>query len=172
MPAATVVLILSLLLGLQPLTTDLYLPALPALTASFGAPMAQAQLTLTALLLAFGLSQLVWGPLSDRYGRRPILLVGMSAEGVATVVPSSPESRLSTLPESQAIGLLERQLGALDVTVSDLHEQMRESSELIKALADQNTQLIKRVEVNRRRILWLAGLLVLLGLSVVKLLIG
>ena len=98
--------------------------------------------------------------------------VGKSAQGGATVVPSSPESRLSTLPESQAMALLERQLGALDVTVSDLHEQMRESSELIKALADQNTQLIKRVEVNRRRILWLAGLLVLLGLSVVKLLIG
>lgn len=98
--------------------------------------------------------------------------VGKSPQGVADGVSPSPESRLSTLPESQAMALLERQLGALDVTVSDLHEQMRESSELIKALADQNTQLIKRVEVNRRRILWLAGLLVLLGLSVVKLLIG
>ena len=85
MPAASVVLILSLLLGLQPITTDLYLPALPALTASFGAPMGQAQLTLTALLLAFGLSQLVWGPLSDRFGRRPILLIGMSAYGLAAV---------------------------------------------------------------------------------------
>lgn len=68
-PGLTVV-ILSLLLGLQPITTDLYLPALPALTEGFGAPMAQAQLTLTALLLAFGLSQLIWGPLSDRFGRR------------------------------------------------------------------------------------------------------
>ncbi len=85
MPAARVVLILSLLLGLQPITTDLYLPALPALTASFGAPMGQAQLTLTALLLAFGLSQLVWGPLSDRFGRRPILLIGMGAYLVASV---------------------------------------------------------------------------------------
>ena len=84
----------------------------------------------------------------------------------------SPKSSLSTLPESQAIALLERQLGALEVTVSDLHEQMRESSELIKALADQNTQLIKRVEVNRRRLLWLAGLLVVLGLTMARLLIG
>jgi DHA1 family bicyclomycin/chloramphenicol resistance-like MFS transporter len=41
--------------------------------------MAQAQLTLTALLLSFGLSQLVWGPLSDRFGRRPVLLWGMVA---------------------------------------------------------------------------------------------
>ncbi|MFZ4480991.1 MAG: Bcr/CflA family drug resistance efflux transporter, partial [Rhodoferax sp.] len=63
-PGLTIVL-LSLLLGLQPITTDLYLPALPALTEGFGASMAQAQLTLTALLLAFGLSQLIWGPLSD-----------------------------------------------------------------------------------------------------------
>ncbi|TXH83480.1 MAG: Bcr/CflA family drug resistance efflux transporter, partial [Thauera aminoaromatica] len=57
MPAPLVILILSLLLGLQPITTDLYLPALPALTASCGAGPAQSQLTLTALLLAFGASQ-------------------------------------------------------------------------------------------------------------------
>lgn len=79
------VVILSLLLGLQPITTDLYLPALPALTEGFGAPMAQAQLTLTALLLAFGLSQLIWGPLSDRFGRRPILLIGLTAYVLASV---------------------------------------------------------------------------------------
>ena len=79
------VLILSTLLGLQPITTDLYLPALPALTEGFGAAMSQAQLTLTALLLAFGVSQLIWGPLSDRFGRRPILLVGMTAYVLASV---------------------------------------------------------------------------------------
>jgi DHA1 family bicyclomycin/chloramphenicol resistance-like MFS transporter len=79
------VLLLALLLGLQPVTTDLYLPALPALTEGFGASMAQAQLTLTALLLAFGLSQLIWGPLSDRFGRRPILLVGLSAYVLASI---------------------------------------------------------------------------------------
>ncbi len=79
------VLLLSLLLGLQPITTDLYLPALPSLTDGFGASMAQAQLTLTALLLAFGLSQLIWGPLSDRFGRRPILLIGMSAYVLASI---------------------------------------------------------------------------------------
>jgi DHA1 family bicyclomycin/chloramphenicol resistance-like MFS transporter len=79
MSSGLVVLILSLLLGLQPVTTDLYLPALPALTDDFGAGMPQAQLTLTGLLLAFGVSQLVWGPLSDRFGRRPILLIGLTA---------------------------------------------------------------------------------------------
>ncbi len=85
MSPGLVVLVLSLLLGLQPVTTDLYLPALPALTQGFGAPMSQAQLTLTALLLAFGVSQLVWGPLSDRFGRRPILLLGMAAYVAASV---------------------------------------------------------------------------------------
>ncbi|MCW2312912.1 multidrug effflux MFS transporter [Rhodoferax antarcticus] len=85
MPPGLIVLLLSLLLGLQPITTDLYLPALPVLTAELGAPMAQAQLTLTALLLAFGGSQLVWGPLSDRFGRRPILLIGMAAYVLASL---------------------------------------------------------------------------------------
>lgn len=80
-----IVLILALLLGLQPVTTDLYLPALPAITQGFGAGMGQAQLTLTALLLAFGLSQLIWGPLSDRWGRRPILLVGMGAYTLSSI---------------------------------------------------------------------------------------
>ena len=85
MPPGLVVVILATLLGIQPVTTDLYLPALPALTGSFLAPMSQAQLTLSALLLAFGVSQLVWGPLSDRFGRRPILLCGLAAYLVAAI---------------------------------------------------------------------------------------
>lgn len=85
MRTGMVVLMLSLLLGVQPIATDLYLPALPAMTLGFGASMHQAQLTLTGLLLTFGLSQLVWGPLSDRFGRRPILLWGMAAFTLASV---------------------------------------------------------------------------------------
>ncbi|WP_342618154.1 multidrug effflux MFS transporter [Rhodoferax sp. GW822-FHT02A01] len=85
MSTAMVVLTLSMLLGLQPITTDLYLPALPGLTQDLGASMAQAQLTLSALLLAFGASQLVWGPVSDRFGRRPVLLVGLLAYLVASI---------------------------------------------------------------------------------------
>lgn len=85
MPPGLVVLMLSLLLGMQPITTDLYLPALPALTKGFGAPMAQAQLTLSALLLAFGMSQLVWGSLSDRFGRKPVLMIGLSAYVIASI---------------------------------------------------------------------------------------
>jgi DHA1 family bicyclomycin/chloramphenicol resistance-like MFS transporter len=47
--------------------------------------MAQAQYTLSALLLAFGVSQLIWGPLSDRFGRKPILLAGLSLYTLAAV---------------------------------------------------------------------------------------
>ena len=85
MSSGIVVLVLSALLGVQPITTDLYLPALPALSSGFGATMPQAQLTLTGLLLAFGISQLVWGPLSDRFGRRPVLLSGLASYTVAAV---------------------------------------------------------------------------------------
>lgn len=79
------VLALSLLLGLQPLTTDLYLPALPLITDFFDGTMGQAQLTLSALLLAFGASQLIWGPISDRFGRRPVLLLGLSLYTLAAI---------------------------------------------------------------------------------------
>lgn len=75
---------LSLLLGLQPISTDVYLPALPMLTAALGAPMSSAQLTMSALILAFGLAQMVWGPVSDRIGRRPVLVAGLALHAVAS----------------------------------------------------------------------------------------
>ena len=78
MSPTLIIVLLSMLLGIQPVATDLYLPALPAIKTEFGAALSQVQLTLSALLLAFGTSQLVWGPLSDRFGRRPILLCGLA----------------------------------------------------------------------------------------------
>jgi MFS transporter, DHA1 family, multidrug resistance protein len=76
---------MALLLGLQPVTTDVYLPALPALTLGLGASMHSAQLTMSALILAFGIAQLFWGPVADRVGRRPVLLWGLSLYTVASV---------------------------------------------------------------------------------------
>jgi len=76
-PVGTAALILSLLLGIQPIATDLYLPALPMLTKALQASPAVAQYTLSAMILSFGTSQLVLGPLSDRHGRRPVLLWGL-----------------------------------------------------------------------------------------------
>ena len=92
MSSTLIIILLSMLLGIQPVATDLYLPALPAIKAEFGAELSQAQLTLSALLLAFGTSQMAWGPLSDRFGRRPILLWGLATftlAGLGCVLASS-----------------------------------------------------------------------------------
>jgi DHA1 family bicyclomycin/chloramphenicol resistance-like MFS transporter len=80
-----VVLLLTLLLGIQPIATDLYLPALPTLQRALGADFASAQLTLSALIIAFGVAQLVAGPLADRFGRRPVLLWGTALYTVACI---------------------------------------------------------------------------------------
>lgn len=62
----------------QPLGTDLYLAALPAIRNEFGAPVGVVQLTLSVLVSSFGLSQLFWGPAADRFGRRPVFLTGFA----------------------------------------------------------------------------------------------
>ena len=108
MPPLLVVVVLALLLGIQPVTTDVYLPALPALQQDLRAPMPQVQLTFAALLLAFGTSQLVWGPLSDRFGRRPILLWGMGAYVLASVAcvlaPNMPLLIAARIAQGAAMG--------------------------------------------------------------------
>ena len=70
---------------------------------------------------------------------------------LASVAPPPVSS-----PEARAIATLEAPIAALEVEASDLHGQMLASSELIKALAEQNTQLISRIETSRVRLLWLA----------------
>jgi DHA1 family bicyclomycin/chloramphenicol resistance-like MFS transporter len=77
--------VLALLMGLQPATTDIYLPALPLLTQALAAPMSLAQLTLSALMLAFGVGQMVWGPVADRIGRRPVLVGTLALYALASV---------------------------------------------------------------------------------------
>lgn len=97
MTPSWVVVLLALMLGLQPITTDLYLPALPMLTQELQGSVTQAHLTLSALLLAFGSSQLVWGPLSDRYGRRPILLIGLGAYVLSATAALLSQSMLQLI---------------------------------------------------------------------------
>ena len=86
MSPPVVVVMLTLLLGIQPITTDLYLPALPTLATQLNAGVGAAQLTLSALIICFGVAQLVCGPLADRYGRRPVLLAGMALYTLASVL--------------------------------------------------------------------------------------
>lgn len=71
------VALLGALTGLTALSIDMSLPALPALRAAFGADTDEAALTLSMFLAGYSASQLFYGPLSDRYGRRPPLIVGL-----------------------------------------------------------------------------------------------
>lgn len=72
-------------LMLQPLCTDLYLASLPNLASDFAASPAAVQQTLSLFVIGFGSAQLVSGPLSDRYGRRPVLLGGLSVYLLSSV---------------------------------------------------------------------------------------
>ncbi|MEV8176369.1 multidrug effflux MFS transporter [Microbacterium sp. NPDC079176] len=78
--------LLLLLTVFGPISMDLYLPALPALSAELGAVTSVAQLTVTACLIGLAAGQLIAGPLSDRFGRRGILLIGIVAYILTSVL--------------------------------------------------------------------------------------
>jgi MFS transporter, DHA1 family, multidrug resistance protein len=77
--------LLGVLSAAGPLSTDMYLPSLPTISAVFGADVGQTQLTLSAFLIGFAVGQLFVGPMADRYGRRPILIAGFTLYVVASV---------------------------------------------------------------------------------------
>lgn len=85
-------LTITALFTLQPVSTDLYLPALPEITQHFGVGVSQTQMTLTVFVIAFGLAQLIAGPLSDRFGRWPTAIAAgllyTSASIVCVLAPS------------------------------------------------------------------------------------
>jgi hypothetical protein len=83
----------------------------------------------------------------------------------ATLDAAPAEAALS--PEARAIAALEGRLAQVEIAVADLHGQMLASSELIKALAEQNTQLVARIDANRVRSIWLVAALVVVGLVAV-----
>ncbi len=98
--------LLAALVALGPISTDLYLPSLPALARGFGASVGEVQLTLSVFLAGFAVAQLAYGPLSDRFGRRPVLLGGLVlyvAAGVACALAPSM-SALIAARGVQAVG--------------------------------------------------------------------
>ncbi|MER6976269.1 MFS transporter, partial [Streptomyces carpinensis] len=78
--------VLALLTVFGPISMDLYLPVLPALTRELHASTSAAQLTVTACLLGLAFGQVIAGPLSDRFGRRRPLLAGAVAYIVTSVL--------------------------------------------------------------------------------------
>src|SRR6266446_10357734 len=78
--------LLTALVALGPMSTDLYLPSLPGLLRHFDADIAEVQLTLSVFLVGLAVGQLVYGPLSDRFGRRPVLLAGLILYVVASAI--------------------------------------------------------------------------------------
>src|ERR687890_446520 len=78
--------VLALLTALGPLSTDMYLPSLPAIATGLGASTGQAQMTLSAFLLGFAAGQFFYGPVSDPVGRKPVLLFGLGLFVLASFV--------------------------------------------------------------------------------------
>ncbi|MCF5231629.1 MULTISPECIES: multidrug effflux MFS transporter [unclassified Pseudomonas] len=121
--------LLTVLIALPRLTLDLHLPALPAMADYFHSSDSQLQLTLTLYTLGSAISLLVSGPLTDRFGRRPVLLAGLLLYVVATVTCAQANS-LGVL----VIARLFQALGGCCTTVIgrvivrdyfDRHEQAR-----------------------------------------------
>ncbi len=70
------ILFITLMNMFIPLSTDLYLPALPSMSEVFGVPTSLTNLTLVAFFFFYAVGTLFWGPMSDKYGRKKILIVG------------------------------------------------------------------------------------------------
>jgi DHA1 family bicyclomycin/chloramphenicol resistance-like MFS transporter len=78
--------VLALLTALGPLSTDMYLPALPALGRHFEVTAADVQLTLSVFLFGFAVGQIGYGPIADRFGRKPVLLAGLGLFILSTLM--------------------------------------------------------------------------------------
>ena len=76
-PGWYVLAVLSMLMGFASISTDLYLPAMPLMAQSLAADTGMIELTISGYLIGFSLGQLLWGPISDRYGRRPSVAAGL-----------------------------------------------------------------------------------------------
>ena len=80
------IVLLGILTAFGPLVTDMYLPTLPSMTVYFGTSQSMVQMGLTTSMAGLALGQLLFGPLSDKFGRRPLLLVSLLLFVASTVI--------------------------------------------------------------------------------------
>ena len=85
-------LLLAMLTALGPLSMDMYLPSLPDIAHVLAAPTARAQLTISSYLIGFAVGQVFYGPLSDLYGRRPVLLAALALYLTSTLACAAVQS--------------------------------------------------------------------------------
>jgi DHA1 family bicyclomycin/chloramphenicol resistance-like MFS transporter len=125
--------VLAMLTALGPLSTDFYLPSLPDIVRVMETDVAGAQATLSAFLFGFAGGQILWGPLSDRLGRRPVLLTGLALFTLATLACALAPS-IEALTAARAV----QALGASGpivlgrAMVRDLYEGPRAGRELAR----------------------------------------
>jgi DHA1 family bicyclomycin/chloramphenicol resistance-like MFS transporter len=125
--------LLALLTAVGPMSVDLYLPSLPELGRVFGASVPQVQLTLSGYLLCFAIGQIVFGPISDHVGRKPVLLAALSlyvAVCLSCLFATSIEM-LIALRCLQALGVAGAPVLARAI-VRDLYQGVRAGRELAR----------------------------------------
>ena len=125
--------LLAMLTAVGPMSVDFYLPSLPEIGRLLAAPPPQVQLTLSGYLLFFACGQIVYGPISDRYGRKPVLLMALAlytAVGLGCAFAASIEA-LIVLRCLQALGVAACPVLARAM-VRDLYHGVRAGRELAR----------------------------------------
>jgi MFS transporter, DHA1 family, multidrug resistance protein len=125
--------LLALLTAVGPMSVDFYLPSLPQIGRVFDASVPQVQLTLSGYLFCFAIGQIVYGPISDHIGRKPVLLAALSlyvAVGLGCVFAASIEM-LIALRGLQALGVAAAPVLARAM-VRDLYHGVRAGRELAR----------------------------------------
>jgi DHA1 family bicyclomycin/chloramphenicol resistance-like MFS transporter len=84
--------LLGVLVALPALGTDLYVPALPEVSRSLAAPVGATQATLTTYFIGLACGQIVWGPLSDRFGRKPVLAAGLVTLLLSSLIAAAADT--------------------------------------------------------------------------------
>ncbi|QQD18131.1 multidrug effflux MFS transporter [Spongiibacter nanhainus] len=85
-------LLLASVFALSPLAVDMYLPVIPVIAGDFSAPVQDVAITVSLYILGISLGQFVGGPVSDYWGRRPVLFVGLAVFGLASLVLATAQS--------------------------------------------------------------------------------